>query len=64
MTTAMIVIDAQEEYFARLGKVVLPRGQCGAGIHPRADDHQEGLAAFFEKRRRSSRDAEARGAPP
>jgi nicotinamidase-related amidase len=31
MTTALIVIDAQEEYFARLGKVVLPGGPAAVG---------------------------------
>jgi nicotinamidase-related amidase len=36
MTTAMIVIDAQEEYFARLGKVVLPGGPAAVGQIERA----------------------------
>jgi nicotinamidase-related amidase len=36
MTTAMIVIDAQEEYFARLGKVVLPGGPAAVDQIERA----------------------------
>jgi nicotinamidase-related amidase len=42
MTTAMIVIDAQEEYFARLGKVVLPGG-------PAAVDRIEGALTWARR---------------